>query len=77
MIRKYHNHKPQTTPWHLSISNDILSTKIYDERDDFDSEIVNFPFLDGSVPRSTSFGVYISQLISFARASSHVVVVVS
>ena len=37
----------------LSISNDIVSTKIYDERDDFDFEIVNFPLLDGDVPRST------------------------
>ena len=30
---------------------------------DFDFEIVNFPFLDGDVPRSPSYGVYISQLI--------------
>ena len=37
---------------HLSISNDIVSTKINDKRDDFDFEIVNFPFLDGVVPRS-------------------------
>ena len=29
---------------HLSISNNIVSTKIYDKRDDFDFEIVNFPF---------------------------------
>ena len=29
---------------YLSISNDIVSTKIYDKRDDFDFEIVNFPF---------------------------------
>ena len=29
---------------HLSISNDIVSTKFYDKRDDFDFEIVNFPF---------------------------------
>ena len=57
---------------HLSISNDIVSTKIYDKRDDFDFEIVNFPFLDGDVPRSTSNGVYISQLICFARASRYV-----
>ena len=56
---------------HLSISNDIVSTKMYDERDDFDFEIVKFPFLDGDVPRSTSYGVYISQLIRFARISSH------
>ena len=33
---------------------------------------VNFPFLDGDIPRSTSYGVYISQLIRFARMSSHV-----
>ena len=57
---------------HLSISNDIVSTKIYDKRDDFDFEIVNFPFLDGDVPRPTSYGVYISQLIRFARASGYV-----
>ena len=29
---------------HLSISNDIVSTKIYDKRDDNDFEIVIFPF---------------------------------
>ena len=57
---------------HLSNSNDIVSTKIYDKRDNFDFEIVNFPILDGDVPGSTSYGVYISQLICFARASSHV-----
>ena len=42
---------------HLSISNDIVSTKIYVKRDDFDFEIVNFPFLDCDVLRSTSYGV--------------------
>ena len=57
---------------HFSISNDIVSTKIYDKRDDFDFEIVSFPFLDGDVPRSTSYGVYISQLIRLARASSYI-----
>ena len=50
----------------------FVSSKIYDKRDDFDFDIVNFPFLDGDVPRSTSYGVYISQLIRFARVSSHV-----
>ena len=29
---------------HLSISNEIVSTKIYDKRDDFDFENVNFQF---------------------------------
>ena len=45
---------------HLSSSIDIVSTKIYDKRDDFDFEIVDFPFWDGDVPRSTSYRVYIS-----------------
>ena len=58
---------------HLSFSNGFVSSKIYDKRDDFDFDIVNFPFLDGDVPRSTSYGVYISQLIRFARVSRHVV----
>ena len=58
---------------HLSISNDIVPTKTYDKRDDFDFDIVMFPFLDGVVPRSIPYGVYISQLIRFARASSFVV----
>ena len=57
---------------HLSISNDIVSTTIYEKREDFDFEIVNFPFLDGDVPRSTSYGVYISRLIRFARTSSYI-----
>ena len=29
--------------FHLAISNDTVSTKIYDKRDDFDFEIVNLP----------------------------------
>ena len=56
----------------LSITNFIVSSKIYDKRDDFNFEIVNFPFLDGDVPRSPSYGVYISQLIRFARVYSNV-----
>ena len=49
----------------------FVSSKIYDKRDDFDFDIVNFPFLDSDVPRYTSYWVYISQL-RFARVSSHV-----
>ena len=56
----------------LSIHNDIVSTKIYDKLDDFNFDIVNFPSLDGDVPQRPSYGVYVSQLIRFARASSHV-----
>ena len=50
----------------------FFKTKIFDKRNDSDFHIVNFPFLDGDVRRSISYGVYISQLIRFARVSSHV-----
>ena len=56
----------------LSITNGIVSSKIYDKQDALNFEIVNFPFLDGDVPRSPSYGVYISQLIRFARVYSNV-----
>ena len=46
--------------WNLCISIGTISVKIYDKRDDFDFDIVNFSFLDGDVPRCTSYGVYIS-----------------
>ena len=45
---------------HLSISNDIVSTKVNDKRDDFDFEIVNFPFLDGDVPPYILWSPYLS-----------------
>ena len=57
---------------HLSISNGFVSSKFYDKRDDFDFDIVNFPFLDSDVPRHTSYGVYISQVIRFPSVCCHV-----
>ena len=55
-----------------SASSDSAFYQNSDKHDDFNFEIVNFPFLDGDVPRFTSYRVYISQLIRFARVSSHV-----
>ena len=68
------NSSDSETPFldlNLCITNGTVSTKIYDKRVDFDFDIVNFLFLDGDVPRRTSYGVYISQLIRFARAPSN------
>ena len=55
----------------LSITNDIVSSKINEKRYDFNFKIVNFPFLDGDVTRFSSYGVYFSQLICFARVCSN------
>ena len=57
---------------HLSISDGFVKSKIYDKRDDLNFDLVNFLFLDGDVPRLTSYGVDISQLIRSALVASHV-----
>jgi hypothetical protein len=48
-----------------------LSTKIYDKRDDFNFKIINFPNMCSNIPASPAYGVYISQLIRYAMASSN------
>ena len=51
-------------------TNGHLSTRLYDKRDDFNFTIINFPNLDSNIPLSPAYGVYISQLIRYARACS-------
>ena len=50
--------------------NGVLSTRIYDKRDDFNFQVVNFPYLCSNIPSSPAYGVYISQLIRYSRACS-------
>ena len=57
---------------HVSIYNGFVSSNIYDKRDDFDYDIVNFPRLNGDVPRRHSYEEYISQVITYSRVCSHV-----
>ena len=53
---------------HLPLSDGFVKTKFFYKRDDFDFDIVNFPFLDGDVPRSASYGVYIFHLFRFCSS---------
>ena len=55
----------------LYLDSGQLSTKIYDKRDDFNFKIINFPNMCSNIPASPAYGVYISQLIRYARASSN------
>ena len=48
-----------------------LSTRLYDKRDDFEFHIVNFTFLSSNIPSGPFYGVYISQVIRYARCCSH------
>jgi hypothetical protein len=51
-------------------TNGKVTTQLYDKRDDFNFSIVNFPYLCGNISASPAYGVYISQLIRYARACS-------
>ena len=55
---------------HLEIDNEgRIRTKLYDKKDDFNFPIVNFPFTCSNIPAAPAYGVYISQLIRYSRAS--------
>ena len=56
----------------IKVFGSDVHTSVYDKRDDFGFPIVNFPWLSGDVPRLTSYGVYISQLVRFARCCTSV-----
>ena len=49
----------------------FILVSVYDKRDDFGFPIVT-PRLSGDVPRLPSYGVYISQLVRFARCCTSV-----
>ena len=56
---------------YLYIDNGKLTTRLYDKRDDFNFPIVNFPSLSSNIPSAPAYGVYVSQLIRYARACSN------
>ena len=56
---------------YLYIDNGKLTTRLYDKRDDFNFPIVNFPFLSSNIPSAPAYGVYVSQLIRYARTCSN------
>ena len=42
-------------------------TEVYDKRDNFNFNIVNYPFMRSNIPARPIYGVYISQLIRIKR----------
>ena len=56
----------------IKVIGSDIHTRVYDKRDEFGFPIVNFPWLSGDVPRLPSYGIYISQLVRFARCCTSV-----
>ena len=56
---------------YLYIDKGKLTNRLYEKRDDFNFPIVNFPFLSRNIPSAPAYGVYVSQLIRYARVCSN------
>ena len=54
----------------LKCENDVLVSSVYDKRDNFSFEIVNYPYIDSCIPKKSALGVFSSQLIRYARICS-------
>ena len=57
----------------LVIREGVISTSIYDKRDAFDFPIVNYPTLSGNIPLKSSYGVFVGELVRYARACTYYV----
>jgi hypothetical protein len=51
----------------IMIKDGKFHTKLFDKRDAFNFQIVNFPDLSGNIPIKHSYGVFVSQLVRYAR----------
>ena len=51
----------------ISICGGKYVTEVYDKRDDFNFDIVNFPYMCSNIPAKPTYGSYISQLIRICR----------
>ena len=51
----------------ITISQQKFATTVYDKRDGFGFDIVNFPYMDSNIPTNPAYGVYISQLVRLSK----------
>ena len=54
----------------ISIYRGKFYIKLYDKRNDYDFDVISFPYLDGNIPKGQSYGTFISQLIRYARINT-------
>ena len=55
----------------LIIKDNVIYSHIYDKRDMFDFPVVNFPILSGNIPLCSSYGVFVGELVRYARACTY------
>ena len=56
----------------VNVVHNMFISRIYDKRNDFNFEIVNYPDLSGNIPKRQAYGIYTSQILRYARVCSEV-----
>jgi hypothetical protein len=54
----------------ISIYQGKFRIKLFDKRDDYKFKVFSYPYLDGNVPETRSYGIFISQLVRFCSINS-------
>ena len=54
----------------ISVQHNKFIYELFDKRNDFDFQVITFPFICGNIPSSPSYGVYISQLLRYCNVNS-------
>ena len=54
----------------ISVYQGKFKVNLYDKRDGYKFKIFSYPYLDGNIPESRSYGIFISQLVRFCKVNS-------
>ena len=54
----------------ISVYKGKFKINLFDNRDDYKFKVFSYPYLDGNIPETLSYGIFISQLIRFCSINS-------
>ena len=54
----------------ISIYRGTFVLGLYDKRKDYSFDVISYPFLDGNIPKSQSYGIFVSQLVRFCNVNN-------
>ena len=60
ILKKTNTRKSPYLDLDITITSNQFITKIYDKREDFNFDIINFPHLDSNIPNTSAYGVFIN-----------------
>ena len=54
----------------ISIYRGEFVIGLYDKKKDYSFNVISYPFLDGNIPKSQSYGIFVSQLVRFCKVNN-------